>query len=52
MYAAYPKLKIVEDEYGLSRVSKGYREYVCANRPQLNLLNEYDFDYVNSKHKR
>jgi hypothetical protein len=50
MYAAYPKLKIVEDEYGLSEFQKGYREYVCANRPQFNLLNEYDFDYVNSKH--
>lgn len=50
MYAAYPKLKIVEDEYGLSEFQSGYREYVCAHRPQLNLLNEYDFDYVNSKH--
>jgi len=50
MYAAYPKLKIVEDEYGLSEFQSGYREYVCARRLQLNLLNEYDFDYVNSKH--
>ena len=50
MYAAYPKLKIVEDEYGLSEFQSGYREYVCAHRPQPNLLNEYDFDYVNSKH--
>lgn len=50
MYAAYPKLKIVEDEYGLSEFQSGYREYVCAHRPQLNLLNEYDFDYVNSKY--
>ena len=50
MYAAYPKLKIIEDEYGLSEFQKGYREYVRANRPQPNLFNEYDFDYVNSKH--
>jgi len=50
MYAVYPKLKIVEDEYGSSEFQSGYREYVCAHRPQLNLLNEYDFDYVNSKH--
>jgi hypothetical protein len=50
MYAAYPKLKIIEDEYGSSEFQSSYREYVCAHRPQLNLLNEYDFDYVNSKH--
>lgn len=49
MYAAYPKLKIVEDEYGSSEFQKGYRKYVCANRPQLNLFNKYDFDYVDSK---
>jgi hypothetical protein len=50
MYAVYPKLKIVEDEYGSSEFQSGYRDYVCAHRPQLNLLNEYDFDYINSKH--
>lgn len=49
MYAAYPKLKIVEDEYGLSEFQNGYRNYVCAHRPQPNLFNEYDFEYVNSK---
>lgn len=50
MYAAYPKLKIVEDEYGASEFQSSYRDYVRANRPQLNLLNEYDFDYVDSMH--
>ena len=50
MYAAYPKLKIVEDEYGASEFQSSYRDYVCAHRPQLNLLNEYDFDYVDSMH--
>jgi len=50
MYTAYPKLKIVEDEYGSSEFQKGYRKYVCAHRPRQNLLNEYDFDYVDSKH--
>ncbi len=50
MYATYPKLKIVEDEYRSSAFQIGYRKYVCANRPQLNLFNEYDFYYVNSKY--
>jgi hypothetical protein len=50
MYAAYPKLKIVEDEYGASEFQSSYRDYVRAHRPQLNLLNEYDFDYVDSMH--
>lgn len=50
MYTAYPKLKIVEDEYGSSEFQSSYRDYIRAHRPKLNLLNEYDFDYVNSKH--
>lgn len=49
MYGMYPKLKIVEDEYGLSEFQKGYRKYIRSNRPQLNLFNEYDFDYINSR---
>lgn len=50
MYGMYPKLKIVEDEYGLSEFQKGYRKYIRSNRPQLNLFNEYDFDYINSRY--
>lgn len=50
MYTAYPKLKIVEDEYGSSEFQSGYRDYICAHRPKLNLLNEYDFDYVDSRY--
>lgn len=50
MYATYPKLKIIEDEYASSKFQSSYREYVRTHRPQLNLFNEYDFDYVNSKH--
>jgi hypothetical protein len=49
MYSAYPKLKIVEDEYGSSEFQKSYREYVISHRPEINLLNEYDFDYIDSK---
>lgn len=49
MYCAYPKLKIVEDEYGTSEFQKGYRQYIRTNRPALNLFDDYDFDYVDSK---
>lgn len=49
MYCAYPKLKIVEDQFGTSEFQQGYRKYVCEHRPVENLFNEYDFDYVDSK---
>ena len=50
MYCAYPKLKIVEDEFGRTEFQQGFRKYVCEHRPAENLFNEYDFDYVDSKH--
>lgn len=49
MYCAYPKLKIVEDEYGTKEFQQGYRTYVESHRPAPNLFNEYDFDYTDSK---
>lgn len=49
LYHAYPKLKIIEDEIGTQEFQKSFRQYVQSNRPQMNLLNEYDFDYVDSK---
>lgn len=49
MYAVYPKLKIVEDEYGSSEFQQGYRAYIREHRPTLTLFNEYDFDYVDSR---
>lgn len=49
MYAFYPKLKIVEDEYGTSEFQVGYHRYVCDNRPAPNLFNDYDFDYTDSR---
>lgn len=49
MYVTYPKLKIIEDEYGTSEFQKGYRKYICENRPTLNLFNDYDFDYIDSR---
>lgn len=49
LYHVYPKLKIVEDQTGTSEFQDGFKKYVQNNRPQYDLLNEYDFDYTNSK---
>lgn len=49
MYHVYPRLKIIEDSIGSSEFQKSFRSYVEKNRPQANLFNEYDFDYVDSK---
>ncbi len=49
MYLTYPKLKIIEDEYGSSEFQKGYHKYISEHRPALNLFNEYDFDYIDSR---
>lgn len=49
MYAFYPKLKVVEDEYGTSEFQSGFRKYVYKNRPTPNLFNEYAFDYSDSR---
>lgn len=50
MYSVYPKLKIVEDEYGSTEFQRGYKEYVINNRPEYNFFGEYDFDFVDSRH--
>lgn len=52
MYAVYPKLAIYEDSFGSSDFQIGYRKYVERNRPRRNLLNEYDFCFVDSKSSR
>ena len=49
MYLAYPKLKIIEDEYGTDEFQQGYRRYVQEHRPASNIFNDYDFDYADSK---
>ncbi len=48
LYAAYPKLRIIEDQIGSSEFQSSFKEYVKEHRPQ-NLFNEYDFDYTDSK---
>ena len=49
LYHVYPRLKIIEDETGSTEFQESFKKYVATRRPQLNLLNEYDFDYCNSK---
>lgn len=49
MYDAYPRLLIAEDTYGTSEFQMGYRKYVQSNRPKMNLLDQYDFDFLDSK---
>lgn len=49
LYQVYPKLKIMMDETGWPEFQKSFKEYVEKNRHQLNLFNQYDFDFVNSK---
>lgn len=49
LYHVYPKLKIIEDEVGTTEFQESFRQYIAENRPQYNILNEYDFDYCDSK---
>ncbi len=49
LYHVYPKLKILEDETGTTEFQESFKKYVAERRPQYNLLNEYDFDYCDSK---
>lgn len=49
LYHVYPKLRILADETGRSEFQNSFREYVVNHRPQVNLLNEYDFDFTDSK---
>lgn len=52
MYAAYPKLSIYEDSFGTSEFQSGYKKYVEKNRPPRNLIDQYDFRFVDSKSSR
>lgn len=49
LYHVYPKLKIIEDETGTTEFQESFKKYVSERQPQFNLLNEYDFDYCDSK---
>lgn len=49
MYSAFPKLNIIEDEHGTSEFQTGYKKYVQNHRHVYNLLDDYNFDFVNSK---
>lgn len=49
LYHVYPKLKIIEDEVGTTEFQESFKQYVRENRPRHTLLNEYDFDYCDSR---
>ncbi len=49
LYHVYPKLKIIQDEEGTTEFQNSFKHYVERKRPQINFLNEYDFDYCDSK---
>lgn len=49
LYHVYPKLKIIEDETGTTEFQESFKQYVAERRPQYSLLDDYDFDYCDSK---
>ena len=49
LYHVYPKLKIIEDETGTTEFQESFKKYIAERRPQYSLLDEYDFDYCDSK---
>lgn len=49
LYSVYPKLKIYADKLGDDEFRNGFKKYVENNRPKYNLLNDYDFNFVDSK---
>lgn len=51
LYAVYPKLKIYADELGNDEFMVEFKKYVNNHRPKYNLLNEYSFDFINSKNE-
>ncbi|MHB8126650.1 MAG: DUF3800 domain-containing protein [Desulfitobacteriaceae bacterium] len=49
LYYAYPKLHIFEDKMGYTEFQTSFKKYVISERPEINLFDEYDFDFVDSK---
>lgn len=49
MVCAFPKLSIVEDEYGTDEFQQQYRKYIESHRPANNFFNDYSFDYTDSR---
>ena len=49
LYNAYPKLSIMMDEFGFPEFQMSFKKYIQNQRPQLNMFNEYDFEFVDSK---
>lgn len=49
LYEAFPKLKIIMDMHGYPEFQASFKEYVNSKVEQLNMFNEYDFDFSDSK---
>ena len=49
LYQAYPKLSILQDQTGYPEFQGTFKKYVEANRPEQNLFDKYEFDFVDSK---
>jgi len=49
LYAAYPKLSIIQDQTGYPEFQISFKKYVEEHRPDWNLLDEYEFKFVDSK---
>ena len=42
-------MKIIEDETGTTEFQESFKKYIAERSPQYSLLDEYDFDYCDSK---
>ncbi|MFA0815275.1 MAG: DUF3800 domain-containing protein [Anaerofustis sp.] len=49
MYSVYPNLKIVLDKMGTDEFQEGFKKYIIANRKTYNMIDQYEFDFVDSK---
>lgn len=49
LYQAYPRLKIIQDKVGCPEFQDSFRKYVEDKRPNRDLFNQYEFDFVDSK---
>ncbi len=49
LYNAYPKLSIIQDQTGYPEFQTAFKNYVVSHRPDWNLFDQYEFDFVDSK---
>lgn len=49
LYRTYPKLNIVADQLGTNKFMDSFRKYVFDSHSEINIFDEYDFEFINSK---